>query len=297
MAYDVFLVSAIEDRDMAKLVARRLRSLKFKVWFDQKQTDEVFDAKDARNAGKSESMLVLWSEAAVKSDWVRAAASVGHSRPGMLVQTSLDKTIPYEPFKTDKRFSLAGMTSRKMPEGFYQTVEELGRRQGRTDLREWMGYGSKDEEEREAWLAAHPTDPLAIDARKKREKALGIKPAPAASTAGAAALAAASVRATNGVGTNGARAAAATVDEPLGMGWWTLGWVGASIVGMLFLGWFFRSETLSPVTRTAMPGVGNAYVLTEACPAGQVPASLIRVLEPGPIINDTEDADAGESGD
>ena len=134
MAYDVFLVSAIEDRDMAKLVARRLRSLKFKVWFDQKQVDNTFDAKDARNAGNSKHMLVMWSEHAVKSDWVRAAASVGHSRPGMLAQVSVDKTIPYEPFKSDKRFSIEGMTSRKTPEGFYKLIEELGQRDGRSDL-------------------------------------------------------------------------------------------------------------------------------------------------------------------
>ena len=59
MAYDVFLVSAGEDRDMAKLIARRLRALKFRVWFDQKQTDETFDAKDARNAMNSQSILVM----------------------------------------------------------------------------------------------------------------------------------------------------------------------------------------------------------------------------------------------
>ncbi|KCZ57323.1 hypothetical protein HY29_00950 [Hyphomonas beringensis] len=307
MAYDVFLVSAIEDRDMAKLVARRLRSLKFKVWFDQKQTDNTFDAKDARNAGNSESMLVIWSENAVKSDWVRAAASVGHSRPGMLAQASLDKTIPYQPFKQDKRYSLEGMTSRKMPEGFYQLVEELGKRQDRTDLREWMGYGSKDEEERDAWLEAHPEDPLAIDAKKKREKALGIKPPPAAEAAGAAALAAASVKApsskysqasssrpapraptsTTAASANGGAAAKA---EDLGMGWGTLAAVGAAIVVMFFMSWVFRSQTIAPATTQAgLPPVGNAYRLTEACPAGQVPASLIKVLEPGPIINDTEE--------
>jgi hypothetical protein len=170
MAYDVFLVSANEDRDTAKLIARRLRALKLKVWFNQKQVDETFDAKDARNATNSTSMLVLWSENAVKSDWVRAAASVGHSRPGTLVQIALDKTIPYEPFRTAKRFSVAGMTSRKTPDGFYQAIEVLGSRDGRSDLREWMGFGSKDEDERADWLAEHPSDPLALHAKAQREK-------------------------------------------------------------------------------------------------------------------------------
>ena len=179
MAYDVFLVSASEDRDTAKLIARRLRALKFKVWFNQKQVDETFDAKDARNATNSTSMLVLWSENAVKSDWVRAAASVGHSRPGTLVQIGLDKTIPYEPFRTGKRHSVVGMTSRKTPDGFYKAVEALGANDGRTDLREWMGFGAKDEDERADWLAAHPHDPLALHAKAQREKELGMKPAPA----------------------------------------------------------------------------------------------------------------------
>ena len=67
---------------MANLVVRRLRALKFKCWFDKKQTDTTFDQKDARNALNSQSMLVLWSENAVTSDWVRAAASVGQFAPG-----------------------------------------------------------------------------------------------------------------------------------------------------------------------------------------------------------------------
>lgn len=291
MAYDVFLVSAIEDRDMAKLVARRLRSLKFKVWFDQKQTDNTFDAKDARNAGNSRHMLVMWSAAAVKSDWVRAAASVGHSRPGMLAQVSLDKTIPYEPFKSDKRFSIEGMTSRKTPEGFYKLIDELSQRDGRSDLREWMSFGSKDEEAREAWLAAHPDDPLAIDARKKREKAMGIKPAPAAETATAAALAKASVKPQASGQAPAGRPVSPAVPAGAGqsgMGWGTIAAVGVAVFAMLFLSWIFRSQTITAPMHAAAPGVGNAYALTGACPAGEVPVSLMKVLEPGPIVNDTE---------
>ena len=194
MSYDVFLVSALEDRDTAKLVARRLRTLKFKVWLDQKQEDETFDAKDARDAMNSQSMLVLWSASAVKSDWVRAAAAVGNSRSGTLIEAALDKTIPYEPFRTHKRFALDSMTSRKTPPAFADLIDELGRRQGRSDLREWNSFGAQDEDKRLDWLAAHPNDPLALDAKKKREKDLGIKPAPAREAIGAAALAAASLR-------------------------------------------------------------------------------------------------------
>lgn len=302
MAYDVFLVSALADRDVAKLVARRLRALKFKVWLDQKQTDETFDAKDARDATNSQSMLVLWSKDAVQSDWVRAAASIGHSRPGTLIQTSLDKTIPYEPFKKDKRYAIAGMTSRKTPEGFYQVVEELGGRHDREDLQTWMRFKSSDEDEKDDWLKSHPADPLALHAEKQRQKKLGVKPAPAAAAAGAAALAAAAVG-----GMSGAAKANMAVASPMkaavvrpvvanagpsdaeSIGWGTIGGISVSIGLMLLLGWVFRSEPL-PTTGAGMPAIANSYRMMEVCPEGTLPQSLLksRTLEPGPIINDTE---------
>ncbi|MFN7178048.1 toll/interleukin-1 receptor domain-containing protein [Hyphomonas sp.] len=302
MSYDIFLVSAVEDRDTAKLVARRLRALKFKVWFDQKQVDETFDAKDARDAMNSQSMLVLWSAAAVKSDWVRAAASVAHSRAGALAEAALDKTIPYEPFRQHKRFSLDGMTSRKTPDGFVQLIEELGRRQGRTDLRDWMGFTAQQEDERLDWLAAHPEDPLALDAKKKREKDLGIKPAPAREAIGAAALAAASMRVSppvpppsagparpNGAAplkSDGALTTATMAEEALGMG--TMAAVGTAIFAMLILAWAFRSQPAAGPAGISSPAIANSRLAIEACPAGTVPRSMLRVLEPGPIIDDTQ---------
>lgn len=318
MAYDVFLVSADEDRDMAKLIARRLRALKFKVRFSQKDEGSTFDAKDARDTANSQSMLVLWSADAVKSDWVRAAASIGHSRPGMLVETSLDKTVPYEPFKSGKRFSLEGMTSRKTPEGFYKTVEELGRRDGRTDLREWMNFKSKEDDKRDAWLSDHPTDPLALDTEAKRKKALGIKPAPAAAAAGAAALAAASIGkggpaastgaaslgagstasssaaslgsttapATAAAAPKAAATAAASYDhEDPGIGLGTILACLAGIGAMLLLGYIYKSQPI-PGNMVRGPAIANATFGT--CPTGQVPASLVKVLETGPIVDDTK---------
>ena len=214
MAYDVFVVSALEDRDMANLVVRRLRALKFKCWFDKKQTDTTFDQKDARNALNSQSMLVLWSENAVKSDWVRAAASVGNSRSGVLVETALDDVIPYEPFSINKRYNLAGMTTRTTVEGFYEVVEELGRRDGRVDLRDWLMLGKNDETEKLAWIDNHPSDPLAIAEMKKREKDLGAKPAPSKEAAGAAALAASTMKASASANENTVPASGTSKADP-----------------------------------------------------------------------------------
>jgi hypothetical protein len=301
MAYDVFLVTVPEDFDMAKLVARRLRSLKFTVRFNQKQTeDDDFDAKDARDAGKSGNMLILWSENSVKNDWVRAAAAVGNSRDGMLVHAGIDKTIPYTPYRKAKRFPLEGFTSRKIPEGFYKLVEELAERTGRSDLRAWMKLGSKDDEAREAWLEAHPDDPLAIAERQKREKALGIKPEPAKEAAEAATKAATTLRNGNGdpvprssAGVSAAvarasasaRAAATTVVEPDQdpvYGNWTIAAICAAIAAIFLFSLVVRSQ---PVERLSaeMPATGNARTVVAACPAGTVPRSMVEFMEPGPV--------------
>ena len=301
MAYDVFLVSALEDRDMAKLVARRLRALKFKVSFDQKQVNDTLDDKDARNISRSDTILVLWSENAVLSDWVRAAASIGHSREGSLLQVGLDKTIPYQPFKKDKRYVIDQMTSRKTPEAFFKMVEDLGARSGRTDLRDWMGLGAKDEEARLDWILAHPDDPIALDHKKKQEKALGKKPDLADEAKGAAALAAASIKPTVGSATLRSAPMRPT-PSPLGsdpesdlddvIGRATIVAVAAAIVAMLALSWWFRTDMLATNTQ-AMPPIGNANSIPAACPPGQVPRALIKVqpLEPGPIVNDTDAGD------
>lgn len=287
MAYDVFLVYAPEDMDMASLVARRLRALKFKVRFNKKGEDSTFDDKDARDALKSQSMLVLWSENAVKSDWVRAAASIGHSRPGMLVQTGLDDTIPYEPFRLDRRYELAGFTSRTNVEGWYQTVQELGRRDGRVDLRQWIDIPTKDEDTKTEWLTAHPTDPLALHAKALRDKKLGIKPAQSAAATGAAALAASAIE-------TGRPAPAPVMAAPLsstatahtedddGFGWM----IPLLLLGiaLLFLfSWLNRSQ--------ALPNAGLVTnQLVKTCPAGTMPRNIFasETLEPGPIVDDTD---------
>lgn len=287
MRYDVFLVSCLADRDAARLVVRRLRSLKFRVAFNPNQVDEVFGPKEARDLTSSECVLVLWSEAAFESDWVRAAASVGHARPDTLIQAALDGTRPYEPFGDSQRFNLEGMTSRRTPEGFILLVEEIAGRTGRSGLREWMALTSRDDDQRSAWLAAHESDPLAEDARRKRERDLGLKPAPAREAIGAAALAAASLKAGGGrLTAASARPVPAQTNEQEISSFAALLAVSLSILAMLALAWLFRSES-ARLEGSASAGATNAIAHSVFCPAGSVPRSLVSVLEHGQIIDDT----------
>lgn len=284
MAYDVFVAYAPEDRDMAALVTRRLRALKFKVRFSKREEEPTFDDKDARDALKSQSMLVLWSENALTSDWVRAAASIGHSRPGTLIQTGLDEAIPYDPFRLDNRYDLAGFTSRTTVEGWFKTVEELGRRDGRRDLRAWMDIPSADEDAKSAWLEAHPTDPLALHAKALRDKKLGITAAPAAAaSAGAAALAASAIGSGSAATKSPAPVATAVMeDDDTGAGW-LIPLILLGIAAMLLFGWLNRSSALAKSGAAT-----NVTQLVQTCPAGTIPANMLGTgpLETGRIIVD-----------
>lgn len=295
MRYDVFLVNALADSEQAEMLVRRLKALKFKVRHDKKREHTTPTPKDYRDADNSQSIIVLWSEAACDtsskdSDWVHAIAHHARSKDGVLVQVGLDSTVPDDPFSHDKRYLLDGLTSRKTVEGYYDLTDELGKRDGRKDLRTWIDLKSSDKDGKEAWKKAHPTDPLALVGKPVPKKATVATAAAVSATAGAAALAAgAAAKATAkpvAVATPApaASVAAATMheDDDRGLGFWMIAAILAGILAMFLLGWFFRSKPTLP------GGIANAGpVMVAQCPAGQVPASALNILETGDIRDDT----------
>ncbi|MEL7113115.1 MAG: hypothetical protein AAFZ74_15745 [Pseudomonadota bacterium] len=289
--YDVFLVSALADEEKASLIVRRLRALKFKVRHDKKRDHTTPTPKDYRDADNSQSVLVLWSKESCDtsksdSDWVHALAHHARSRDGVLLQVGLDKTVPDEPFSEDTRYALAGMGPRKLVEGYFGLVEELGRRDGRIDLRDWIELKASDKDGKEMWKEAHPTDPLSQTPKPKKKAAPPAPKAPAtpiAATAIAAAIPPAPVMKPPTVPQN--------ADDTIGP--FMLAAVGITIVGMLLMSAGLQTQAGLPAT-----AVGGTSALVEQCPAGQMPAYLLEdqlpgVLEPGPIIDDTEAPDNG----
>lgn len=294
MRYDVFLVNALKDQEQAEMLVRRLKALKFKVRHDKKREHTTPTPKDYRDADNSQSIIVLWSEASCDttdkdSDWVHAIAHHARSKDGVLVQVGLDETIPDDPFSHDKRYMLEGLTSRKTVEGYYDLVDDLGKRDGRKNLREWIDFKGSDKDAKEAWKKKHPTDPLSLVGRPKPKPSAAPK---AATAVGAAALA------TGAATMTGAKPAAAAApvqpaaaavlathpeDDTGGIGWWMIAGILAGILAMLFFGWLLRKQA-------GTPAVGNAVVMAPQCPAGQMPAYLLdNTLEPGPVTDDTSE--------
>ena len=166
---------------------------------------------------------------------------------------------------------------------------ELGRRDGRRDLRDWIELKASDKDGKEIWKEAHPTDPLS-QAPKPKKKASATAPksaaAPKATAASAAAVAPVTIP----------PAPSATIKPPSvpqrtedTLGPYMLGAVGIIIVGMFLMSAGLRTQAGLPAT-----AIGGTGALVEQCPAGQMPAYLLDqqqpgVLEPGPIIDDTEE--------
>ncbi|MEO1553438.1 MAG: hypothetical protein AAFR82_05840 [Pseudomonadota bacterium] len=284
--YDVFLVSTLADREKAELIVRRMRALKFKVRHDKKREHTTPTPKDYRDADSAQSVLVLWSKEACDtsksdSDWVHAIAHHARSKDGVLVQVGLDKSVPDEPFANDKRYSLSGMGPRKLVKGYYDLVDELGRRDGRKDLRGWIDLPPRDNDAKEAWKKAHPTDPLS-QVKKPATKA-NPKPKPANIAPETA--------------TKPARKAPPLVInppkptpyQPIDVGRVILISVALVILLMLIFSAAMRTQTGLPAT-----GGASGALLVERCPPGQIPSHLLDPetrppLEPGPIIDDTGD--------
>lgn len=283
--YDVFLVSTLADREKAELVVRRLRVLKFKVRYDKKREHTTPTPKDYRDADNSQSVLVLWSKEACDttksdSDWVHAIAHHARSKDGTLLQAVLDKSVPDEPFADDPRFSLSGMGPRKLVNGYYDLAEELGRRDGRKDLRDWIDLKTNDKEGKAIWKEAHPTDPLS---QVKTPAAKATKSAPKAPRS-AASDAAKPVRKVPPLVMNPPKP---QPSEDVDIGMVMLILVAIVIVLMLVMSAAMR-------TKSGLPAVAGASapVLVQRCPPGQISEHLLEPdtrapLEPGPIIDDT----------
>ncbi len=263
MGFDVFLTYAPEDSDMASLITRRLKALRFKVRFNKKGEQSVFDEKHTRDVINSATMLVIWSEHALTSDWVRAAASIGHASDMGLFHSVVDNALPYEPFHQTKPFDLKRFTSRRTVQDWYGTVEALGEHIDRTDLRTWMEIPKTDEDAKTDWLQAHPEAPLAIHAITQRDTQLGIAIAASKgnkATKVASASAIGKPKRAAPIALRSEQANLATETEKA-VQKWLVPAVSIGALGLFIAGWAFRSKPL-----IAPPPAAGIL-----CPVGEIP--------------------------
>jgi hypothetical protein len=95
--FHVFISYSRIDRDRAKRVAEALRERGYPVWWDDDiAAGQTFDAAIEQALADATCVVVLWSSASVKSDWVKTEAAEA-ARRKILVPVLLDEVaIPLE---------------------------------------------------------------------------------------------------------------------------------------------------------------------------------------------------------
>lgn len=120
---DVFISYASEDRDRAGRLASALGALGWSVWWDRKIiTGQAFDQAIERELETAKSVVVLWSNHSIASEWVKNEAAVAAER-GVLVPTTIESVrLPLE-FRRKQTADLSDWNGEPSHEGFQALCE------------------------------------------------------------------------------------------------------------------------------------------------------------------------------
>src|SRR5580698_8361674 len=119
---DVFISYARSTAAQAKRVAEALRALGHGVWRDDELPAHRAYAEVIEERLKAaKAVVVIWSEEATKSQWVRAEANVAREA-GTLVQLRVDQATPPLPFNEIQCADLAGWSGDAEAAGWRKVV-------------------------------------------------------------------------------------------------------------------------------------------------------------------------------
>ena len=105
---DIFVSYARPNEDQARQAAEALRAAGYDVWRDDElPAHRAYGDVIEERIKSAKAVLVLWSNDAVKSQWVRAEADAAREM-GTLVQVSLDGVLPPMPFNQIQCADLMG---------------------------------------------------------------------------------------------------------------------------------------------------------------------------------------------
>lgn len=150
---DVFLSYAHENTMVASALARRLARRGLHVWWDRElAAGEHFDQIIEKEIAAASCVLVLWSEASVKSRWVRNEATAGAERD-VLIPIIIEDVTPPLAFRDIHAVSLVEWNGEEEFERLDAVVDAIRTRVGvsptRADAaRAWGSFtthSSKDE--------------------------------------------------------------------------------------------------------------------------------------------------------
>ena len=145
---EIFISYARSTTDEARRIAEALRALGYSAWRDDElPPHRPYAEVIAERLDQAKAVLVLWSDDAVRSEWVRSEANRAREEK-KLVQMSLDGAAPPMPFDQIHCTELRGWSGDPLEPAWQRMLQSIGELVGRdaTPLQE----------------DAPPSDPAAI---------------------------------------------------------------------------------------------------------------------------------------
>lgn len=159
---DIFISYARASEADARRITEALRALDYGVWRDDElPAHRAYGEVIEERLKAAKAVVVLWSEEAVKSQWVRAEAEVGREA-GTLVQLSLDGAVPPLPFNQIQCADLNGWMGDLHAPGWRKVVTSIADLTGATNVRAECD-ASAGKPAAELLLAVLPFDNLSTD--------------------------------------------------------------------------------------------------------------------------------------
>lgn len=90
----LFISYAREDREQVESLAHALEKAGFQVWWDAAlEGGHQFAAEIERQLNAADAVIVVWSDASIRSNWVLDEAMHGRDK-GCLIPVRFDETVP-----------------------------------------------------------------------------------------------------------------------------------------------------------------------------------------------------------
>jgi len=128
---DVFISYSRENEPLVRRLAEAVKREGYSLWWDDELPPHlVYGDVIAEEIGKAKSAIVVWSEAAARSEWVRAEADLARNQK-KLVQTSIDGRMPPMPFNQLHFVSIGDWRGEDDHPGWSRVKESLAALSGR----------------------------------------------------------------------------------------------------------------------------------------------------------------------
>jgi adenylate cyclase len=122
---DIFISYARPNEPLAKQAGEALRAAGYAVWRDDElPAHRAYSEVIEERIKSAKAVLVMWSNDAVRSQWVRAEADAAREL-GTLVQVSLDGVLPPMPFNQIQCADLFGWTGDVGWQGWQKVVSSI----------------------------------------------------------------------------------------------------------------------------------------------------------------------------